>query len=448
MPKILIIDDDRSVCQSLKLLFRRKGYEVVCVNHPRNADAHLDSGEIDLVLLDMNFTISTTGKQGLDTLKKILDEYNKTPVILMTGWATVQLAVEGMKLGAHDFVAKPWDNLTLSNSVATALALRPLDDSTSQTPTDAFDPIVTRDPAMRELLDTARRVASTTASVLITGESGTGKELIAQAIHDASPRSEESFVPVNLGGVPESLFESELFGHKAGAFTDAKADRKGRFELAEGGTLFLDEIGDLPLANQVKLLRVLQERRYSRLGESRERKADVRLLSATSRQLDVKVLDGTFREDLLYRINLIHLEVPPLRSRPGDIAPLASYFLRRAAQNYERGELSFTPAALDWLGQRSFPGNVRQLRNLVERVAILCQNAFIDVKELELHASGRAEARGTLPVGKTLAEMEEMLVRRALSRHDNVITKAAAELGITRAALYRRLEKYGIDHAD
>lgn len=444
--QILIIDDDRMVCQSLELLFKRKGYAVKSVHTPYEALQELEQQTVNLVMLDMNFSITTTGKQGLETLQKILDLRPGIPVILMTGWATVQLAVNGMKIGAHDFIAKPWDNQTILASVKTALTLKGnLPITADKLP---FERIITQSPVMEQLLATAQRVAATDAAVLITGESGTGKELVAEAIHSSSLRSSKPFVAVNLGGVPESLFESELFGHKAGAFTDAIANRKGRFELAEGGTLFLDEVGDLPLANQVKLLRVLQERRYARLGESKERNADIRLISATSRQLSNLVQTGAFREDLLYRINLIHLHLPPLRERSGDVVLLAQHFLNKAAERYERGKMEFTTTALDWLQRQPFPGNIRQLQNLIERVAILAQGNSIDTDDLQQFASGGSSQNALNTSGKTLAEVEKILIKQSLLKHRNNITATAAELGITRAALYRRLEKFGIRYDD
>lgn len=391
----------------------------------------------------MNFTIETSGRQGMQLLRELVSSKPHLPIILMTGWATVQLAVEGMKLGARDFVAKPWDNRTLLASVATILSL-----TTSKPVTgneEPFSQIITQSPLMRQVIETAKRVATTDASVLITGESGTGKELVAEAIHAASTRAVAPFVAVNLGGIPESLFESELFGHRAGAFTDARTDRKGRFELAEGGSLFFDEIGDLTLANQVKLLRVLQERRYERLGESHDRPTDVRVISATSRNLAELVSSGAFREDLLYRINLIHLQLPALRDRPEDIAVLASHFLGAAALRYDRKELRLVPAALNWLAEQSFPGNIRQLQNLVERVAILSPEDEIDVTHLkQFHQSNQSGIYLRATDGQTLAEVEERMVRAALLRADHNITVAAKELGLTRAALYRRLDKFNI----
>ena len=398
------------------------------------------------VLLDMNFTIETSGRGGMKLLHELLAEFPALPIILMTGWATVQLAVEGMKAGARDFIAKPWDNHELLNAVKQHQGRGgAAGGNISGKKQNPFDGLIGTSPGLREVIEQARRVAPTQASVLITGESGTGKELVAEAIHAASKRAGGPFVAVNLGGVPEGLFESELFGHKAGAFTDARSDRKGRFELAEGGTLFLDEIGDLAPAAQVKLLRVLQERQYERLGESRPRPTNVRIVSATSRNLSSMVAAGSFREDLLYRINLIHLHLPALRERPEDVLPLAEYFLASARRRYDRPAVKLTGEAVGWLRRQPFPGNIRQLQNLIERSVILSQDDTIDVATLERQLGGpSAQASNFAPSGVTLEQMEIRMIRAALARNGGEITATARELGLTRAALYRRLEKYGV----
>ena len=351
----------------------------------------------------------------------------------------------------RDFIAKPWDNRELLNAVATHIeagagAGAQIAGQGAKEGGTPFENIVGSSTALRAVLDQAARVAPTQAPVLITGESGTGKELVAEAIHQSSKRAGGPFVAVNLGGVPAGLFESELFGHKAGAFTDARTDRRGRFELAEGGTLFLDEIGDLAPAAQVKLLRVLQSREYQRLGDSKVRKTNVRILSATSRNLTSLVAAGSFREDLLYRINLIHLHLPALRERPEDILPLAEYFLASAVRRYERAGLVFQGSAKKWLRQQAFPGNVRQLQNLVERGVILAAGDKIEDRDLERLSGDPGTAdTGFTPAGVTLTEMEIRMIKAALGRNGGEITATAAELGLTRAALYRRLEKYGID---
>ena len=447
-PLILIIDDDEAVCGSLRVVMRRAGCRSESVQLPALALERVAELKPDLILLDMNFTVDTSGRQGLRLLEQIRAQDAKVPVVLMTGWATVQLAVQGMKLGAQDFLAKPWENRQLLQSIRTILSLS----SSKASPERAagFDHIVGEDPALREVLDMARQVAPTNASVLITGESGTGKELIAEAIHAESERSSAAFVKVNLGGIPESLFESELFGHVKGAFTDARADRKGRFALADGGTIFLDEIGDLPPANQVKLLRVLQEQTFEVLGSSKQQRVDVRVLSATNKSLEKMVSQGRFREDLLYRINLINLHLPPLRERPSDIPLLVEHFLERLAQTYNRSGLSLTAAARDWLKRQSFPGNIRQLKNVVERTVLLSKSSELDASDFSRHLGAKAgeQTSSWSPADDlTLEEMEVRAIRRALTLHEHNITAAAKALGITRSALYRRLEKFGIEHA-
>ncbi len=453
---ILIIDDDTMVSTSLELLLKRAGYGVKSVSRPAEAMPAIVEHRPSLVLLDMNFTIDTSGKDGMGLLKRILGQYPNLPIIQMTGWATVQLAVEGMKAGARDFIAKPWDNRELLNAVAIQLDKYPVWHDFLGVNTGAavgaeqvnesnepFAGIVGESSALLSVLEQAKRVAQTQASVLITGESGTGKELVAEAIHLASKRAAKPFVAVNLGGVPQGLFESELFGHKAGAFTDARSDRKGRFELAEGGTLFLDEIGDLDPAAQVKLLRVLQERQYERLGESKARKTNVRIVSATSRDLQSMVAAGTFREDLLYRINLIHLHLPPLRERPDDIVPLAEHFLAGAKKRYDRPKLELGREAKAWLRRQPFPGNIRQLQNLVERTAILAPATVVQVEDMD-RGQTMASDKAFAPGGMTLEEMEVKMIKVALGRNGGEIAATARELGLTRAALYRRIEKHGI----
>ncbi len=447
--KVLIIDDDTAVCTSLSLLLRRAGYAVQTLSRPQEAADIVPQFQPDLVLLDMNFSINTSGKDGLKMLRQIRTQNPQLPVILITGWATVQLAVAGMKIGARDFIAKPWDNQELLSSVRTALQLsaaRP-----ERVAAAGFSHIVGNDPALQAVIDTARRVSRTKASVLITGESGTGKELIAEAIHYESDRADQPFVKVNLGGITDSLFESEMFGHLRGAFTDAYKDRVGRFALADGGTIFLDEIGDLPLGSQVKLLRVLQENTFEVLGSSTPRRVDVRVISATNKNLSAMVQAGTFREDLLYRINLITVSLPPLRQRPEDIPLLVEHFLSVLRQTYDRPDLQLGAATRDWLTRQSFPGNIRQLKNLVERTVLLSTDSHLQPEDFARNYDNPAftQEDTSLPAVGTLSleEMEIQAIRKALAFHQQQIAATARSLGITRSALYRRLEKYQIPYA-
>ncbi|PHN04823.1 sigma-54-dependent transcriptional regulator [Flavilitoribacter nigricans] len=450
---VLIIDDDIAVQKSLALLLRQQGLESDTAGNEREALAKLAERMPDLILLDMNFTVDTTGADGLATLRRIRALNPVVPVILITGWATMELAIAGMKTGANDFIAKPWDNQHMLQSVKTALELqRPPATSKNRKQLDQqfnFEHIVGQDPAFLQVLETIGRVAATDASVLILGESGTGKELIAEAIHENSRRRQHPFVKVNLGGISTTLFESELFGHKRGAFTDARFDRKGRFEMAHTGSIFLDEIGELDLTSQVKLLRVLQDRKFEVLGSSQTRSVDIRLISATNRDLAEMVAEGNFREDLFYRINLITVKLPPLRERPGDIPLLARFYLDNLRELYDRPDLEISKTAMAWLQQYPFPGNIRELKNLVERTVLITPRNFLEVEDFRTQLSATAKRSGAddLPVvgSMTLEEMEREMIQRALDHYDQHITNAARALGLTRSALYRRLEKYGID---
>ncbi len=453
--KILIIDDDQAVCLSLKLLLNKKGYESVSVNHPSLVMETIAEQNPQLILLDMNFTINTTGKQGLAILSRITEDHPSISVILMTGWATVQLAVEGMKLGAKDFLAKPWDNNHLVKSIEDILALTAdhnpqLITSNPQNPKDNFEHIIGESKEFKAVMDIARRVARTDASILITGESGTGKEVIGEVIHEMSDRSNNNFIKVNLGGLSSSLFESEMFGHKKGAFTGAIADREGRFEKANKGSIFLDEIGELPLENQVKLLRVLQEKTFEPLGSSVTRKSNTRVISATNKDLQAMVLQGTFREDLFYRINLITIHIPALRERKEDIPLLVKHFLRSTCKAYDIDYPLISNETMNWLTNQSYPGNIRQLKNMVERTILLNMRAkSLEVKNFQEYTKiNPASIHVSLPeVGKvTLQDMEINMIKKALSFHNRSISKTAVSLGITRSSLYRRLEKYKIPH--
>lgn len=446
---ILIVEDDIAVCTSLKLLLKRAGFQATAIQRPQELEMALQKTKPDLVLLDMNFAIETSGRQGLRLLQQLLEWQPDLPVILMTAWATVQLAVEGMKLGARDFVAKPWDNKQLLSSIRTLLSLQ---EPQADTPPSnvGFEHIVGEDPAFLETLAVAKRISKTDASVLILGESGTGKEVLAEAIHFQSGRQQGPFVRVNLGGISSTLFESELFGHKKGAFTDAVTEREGRFAKADGGSIFLDEIGDLPLPNQVKLLRVLQEKTFEPLGSSETQRVDCRIISATNKDLQAMVAEDSFREDLYYRINLIQLTLPPLRDRPDDIPLLADHFLDNFRRNYLRPDLQLSKGARRWLRQQRFPGNIRELRNLMERSVLVCPHNILEAKDLQKHCqqSEQNQKGLALPeVGKaSLEEMEIEMIRRAIQYHQGNITQIARDLGLTRSALYRRLQKFNIPH--
>ena len=451
---ILIIDDDIAVRASLVLLLRSEGYKPLTASSEAEALSALKHHEVSLIILDLNFSIETSGKEGMALLEKIRQINSVVPIILITGWGTIELAVQGMKLGANDFINKPWSNDHLLQSIKTLLDLQEKkSEHHTRKQLDAlynFQNIIGEDARILELLETIGHVAATDASVLIMGESGTGKELIAEAIHQNSLRNSKPFIKVNLGGISTSLFESEMFGHVRGAFTDARIDRVGRFEMGNKGTIFLDEIGDLDAGSQVKLLRVLQDRTYEVLGSSRTKVVDVRVVSATNRNLDEMVNDGTFREDLLYRINLITIKLPALRERPKDIPLLVNFFINNLKEIYNRPSLAVTKDAMKWLQQLTLPGNIRQLKNLVERSVLVSRKDVLDIEafrsQLELSPAKKGSIQlpdvGTL----TLDEVEVLMIKKALEHHNNKVSKAASSLGLTRSSLYRRLEKYNIPY--
>jgi len=453
---ILIVDDDPSVTASLGLLLKQGGYASHASAGPPEALAWLSSHEPELVLQDMNFSRQTSGDEGLALLAKVREAHPGVPVVLITAWGSVDLAVRGMKAGASDFIVKPWTNEQILQTVRTALGLSASSAAdTGPVPSredlDArydFGVLVGEDPRLRRVLQVAGRVAATDASVLIIGESGTGKELVADAIHRNSRRRAGPFVKVNLGGISSTLFESEMFGHVRGAFTDARQDRKGRIEMADGGTLFLDEIGDLDHASQVKLLRVLQDRSFEVLGSSQRRTADIRVVSATNRNLAEMVGRGEFREDLLYRINLITLTLPALRDRRDDIPVLATRFLETVGQVYRRDSLRLSDDAVRWLRLQPWPGNVRQLRQAIERTMLMSERAVLDAADFRRAADMEPveASRETLPpVGSmTMDEIEKAMIVKSMKHHGGNVSKVAEALGLSRAALYRRFEKYEI----
>ena len=451
---ILIIDDDIAVRTSMQLLLNNEGFETASADGPEVALRMIEQKNPELILLDLNFSLDTSGKEGMALLGQIKKINSSIPIILITGWGSIELAVKGMKMGANDFINKPWNNEHVLQSIQTLIDLRKKDKQKhSRKELDSlydFHHIIGEDPKMLELLDTIGRIAGTDASVLIMGESGTGKELIAEAIHQNSQRKNKPFIKVNLGGISTSLFESEMFGHVRGSFTDARFDRVGRFELANKGTIFLDEIGDLDAGSQVKLLRVLQDRTYEVLGSSRTKVVDVRVVCATNSNLEEMVSLGTFREDLLYRINLITIKLPALRERPKDIPLLVQFFINNLKEIYNRPELTITKEALKWLQQLPLPGNIRQLKNITERSVLMNKNNILDIGDFQSQLEASPMKKGTLQlpgVGTlTLEEVEVEMIKRAMEYHKNKISKAAISLGLTRSALYRRLDKYNIPY--
>ena len=448
---ILIIDDDSAVRSSLSFMLKRAGYEAQVVPGPREAIEVVRTVAPDLILMDMNFTLSTTGEEGLTLLKQVKVFRPDTPVILMTAWGSIQLAVQGMQAGAFDFIPKPWNNAALLQRIETALELSTAPKETTQEQNDAFNRnhIIGRSQGLTYVLNTIARIAKTNASVLITGESGTGKELIAEAIHINSQRAKHPFVKVNLGGISQSLFESEMFGHKKGAFTDASADRTGRFEMADKGTIFLDEIGDLDLSCQVKLLRVLQDQTFEVLGDSRPRKTDIRVVSATNADLRKMVNERTFREDLFYRINLITVKLPALRERREDIPLLVRHFADRQAETNGLPRTEFSADAMQFLSRLPYPGNIRELKNLVERTILVSGKPTLDASDFDaqyIRHNDQKAAESTSFIGMTLDEIERQTILQALERHKGNLSQVAMALGISRAALYRRLEKHNINY--
>ncbi|MCR4915369.1 MAG: sigma-54 dependent transcriptional regulator [Prevotella sp.] len=470
---ILVVDDDKSIRLSLKLILERNGYEVALAEGPKEAIQIVrNTPAVELVLMDMNYSISTDGEEGLTLLKQVKVFRPDVPCMLMTAWGTIDLAVQGMRAGAFDFITKPWDNGVLLERIETAIKVAPPSPpkggtivhthKTNEAPLGAVG-----GASLSDILATVARVAPTNAPVLITGESGTGKELIAEAIHRQSQRANGPFVKVNLGGISTSLFESEMFGHKKGSFTDAKADRIGRFELAEGGTIFLDEIGELSLSSQVKLLRVLQDQTYEVLGDSRTRRTDVRVVCATNADLRTMVEEKTFREDLFYRINIINLHLPPLRERREDIPLLVDHFLRLACKANNLPLVTVTLDAIGYLQTLPFPGNIRELKNLVERALLMkphpqplsqgrgewlltaadFQSSYSSAQSLSTPLSPARGAGGEAAgfVGKaSLASMERSAIAACIAKHNGNLTLVAKELGISRGALYRKIEKHGL----
>lgn len=442
-------DDQPDVLTALRLLLKNEGFETETVSAPAAILRALEGRDFDLALIDLNYARDTTsGQEGLDLLARIQAMDRTLPVVVMTAWSSVELAVEAMRRGARDFVQKPWDNARLLAIVRTQIELsqalrlgRRLEAENQLWRAERCPVFIAESAAMQPVKDLIARVGPSDANVLVTGEHGTGKEVVAKTLQALSPRASKPLVVVNTGGLAEGVFESELFGHVRGAFTDAKADRVGRFELAEGGTLFLDEIANVPMNLQAKLLRVLETGEFERVGSSKRSRVDVRILSATNANLDAEVKSGRFREDLLFRLNTVEICLPPLRQRREDIPLLATHFLRQHAQRYRKSLGAFDPAAAQLLLEHPWPGNVRELDHAVERAVLLAQSEVVQTADLGLRAGRDSSPRLE---DLSLEQVECFLVRKALARFDGNVSQAAKALGLSRSALYRRMQRYGL----
>ncbi|KOY86937.1 AAA family ATPase [bacterium 336/3] len=454
--RILIVDDDEDILLAAKMFLKKHAKEVVIESNPKKIPFLLNQSRYDVILLDMNFTEDTTsGKEGFYWLEQILTQDPQAVVVMITAFGDVEMAVKALKIGATDFVLKPWQNEKL---LATILAAAKLKASYNQVETlqktnqqlieatSTSGDIIGESKAIQKVLQMIEKVAKTDANILILGENGTGKELIAKAIHKQSARVKETYVGVDMGAISENLFESELFGHKKGAFTDAKDDRMGRFELAHKGTLFLDEIGNLPFTHQSKLLAVLQNRQVTPVGGNKSTAIDIRLICATNLNIHQAVTEGEFRQDLLYRINTVELYLPPLRERVGDVPILAKYFLAKYAKKYHRNAPKLADSALKFLETYTFPGNVRELEHALERAMIMSDGDYLEQDDFQFLTVQKAPALTIQLDNNTmnLDEIEKDMIQKAVDKHNGNISKAAKELGLTRASLYRRLEKYGL----
>jgi DNA-binding NtrC family response regulator len=447
-PRVLAADDQQHILDAIEILLRPQGYQVETARSPALAREALATASYDALLIDLNYTRDTTsGQEGLDLLSEIVALDSAIPVIVMTAWGNVGLAVEAMRRGARDFIQKPWENERLLTVLRTQIELRRalreaerLAAENRLLRAEGRPEFIAAAPAMQLVLETITRVGPSEANVLITGEHGTGKEVVAKTLHALSPRASRSLVAVNTGALAEGTFESELFGHVKGAFTDARADRIGRFELADGGTIFLDEIGNVPFRQQAKLLRVLESGEIERVGSSRTRRVDVRVISATNSDLTAACASGQFREDLLFRLNTVEIHVPPLRERREDIPALAGHFLSRYASRYRRPIHGFDAAALQLLLQYAWPGNVRELEHTLERAILMCRTNEIQSADLGLNLRPQTQNLEEL----SLEAVESTLIRKALQRYQGNVSQAAEALGLSRGALYRRMEKYGL----
>ncbi|MGC1422663.1 MAG: sigma-54 dependent transcriptional regulator [Terracidiphilus sp.] len=447
--RVLVADDQPHILEAVELLLEPQGIHVECVRSPQLLLEALGQSDYDVLLIDLNYTRDTTsGKEGLDLLARLQEIDPRMPVIVMTAWGNIDLAVESIKRGARDFIQKPWENERLISLIRVHAELhkalrraRQLELENRLLRAEGMPDFVAAAPSMQPVLELVSQVGPSDANVLITGEHGTGKEIVSKLLHAASPRSRMALVAVNAGGLPEGTFESEIFGHVKGAFTDARSDRVGRFELANNGTLFLDEIANVPLRQQAKLLRVLETGELERVGSSQTRRVDVRVLSATNANLPEEAKAGNFREDLLFRINTVEIHIPALRERREDIPLLAMHFLNRNRSRYRKQVTGFSPSAMQQMIQYPWPGNVRELEHTVERAVLLCRGEEIEPANLAI-----ATAKSSAPNFENMSidEVEALLIRKVLRRCDGNISQAAEALGLSRAALYRRIEKYGL----
>ncbi len=448
MIRILLADDQRDVLEALRILLKGEGYQTEAVTSLAAVFHALEKKDYALLMMDLNYTRDTTsGQEGLAAIPKIQEIDDTLPIVVMTAWATIDLAVDAMKRGARDFVTKPWDNERLLTIVRTQIELatslrrsRKLE-AENQLLRGSMPNLIAKSSAMRPVMEMISRVGPSDANVLMTGENGTGKGLIAQALHALSPRASRTMISVNMGGLSETLFESELFGHVKGAFTDAKTDRAGRFELADESSLFMDEIANIPLAQQAKLLRVIETGDFERVGSSKTLHANVRIISATNANLEHEITAGRFRQDLLFRLNTIQIALPALRDRREDIMLLANSFLLQHAQRYRKQISGFDELAREQLLQHRFPGNVRELDHIVERAVLMAQDRQIRAGDLGL-TSGGGDSRNLEQM--SLEEVEAFLIKKALARNDGNARKAAEALGLSRSAFYRRLQQYGL----
>ncbi len=448
-PLILIADDQPDVLEALRLLIKGEGYRAESVSSPAAVLAAVESRDFDAVVMDLNYARDTTsGQEGLDLLTRLQALDSTLPVIVMTAWGSVELAVEAMRRGARDFIQKPWDNSRLSAILSTQIALGRalrkssiLEAENRLLQSERFPSLIAESTAMRPVLELISRVGPSDANVLVTGENGTGKGLVARTLHSVSGRASRALVTVNAGGLSEGIFESELFGHVRGAFTDAKTDRVGRFDMAEGGTLFLDEIANISPGLQAKLLRAIETGEFERVGSSKTRQVDVRIISATNADLNEEVSSGRFRQDLLFRLNTIEIRLPPLRDRREDIPRLAAHFLRQHAERYRKHLSGFEESAIKTLVAHPWPGNVRELDHAVERAVLMAQGETVRAADLGLRSS-----RDSAPKldEMSLEEVECLLIKKALQRFNGNVSHAANALGLSRSALYRRLQRYGL----